>query len=196
MTTIIFCIVAVILTILIIITMSRLGKLNNYYSDLLNKLMETQGDVTKHEQRLNAHFRDIANNQKSINDIKSGDVFAIRKTIRDHENQIGKIADIVYAPQKVENEGNESATTDSTTEEAAAEDDKPAYRDRAERAPYPEEVRKMAENLIKAEYGKSSYRVMSNLLQIPVTTVKRWTKQLIQKGELTPKQVAAAEHAE
>lgn len=184
MTTIIFCIVAVILTTLIIITMARLGKLETYYSDLLNKLMETQGDVTKHEQRLNAHFRDIANNQKSINDIKDGDVFAIRKTIRDHEEQIGKIADIVYAPQKVENEGNESATTDSTTEEAAAEDDKPADRDRAERAPYPGEVRKMAEDLIKAEYGKSSYRVMSNLLQIPMTTVKRWTKKLIEKGEI------------
>lgn len=183
MTTIIFGIVAVILTTLIIITMARLGKLGTYYSDLLNKLMETQGDVTKHEQRLNAHFRDIANNQKSINDIKDGDVFAIRKIIRDHEEQIGKIADIVYTPQKVENEGNESAT-DSTAEEAAAEDDKPADRDRAERAPYPEEVRTMAENLIKAEYGKSSYRVMSNLLQIPVTTVKRWTKKLIEKGEI------------
>ena len=112
-----------------------------------------------------------------------GEVFAIRKTIRDHEEQIGKIADIVYAPQKVENEGNESAT-DSTTEEAAAEDNKPAERDRSERAPYPEEVRKMAEDLIKAEYGKSSYRVMSNLLQIPATTVKRWTKKLIEKGEI------------
>lgn len=184
MTTIIFCIVAVILTTLIIITMARLGKLEIYYSDLLNKLMETQGDVTKHEQRLNAHFRNIANNQKSINDIKDGDVFAIRKTIRDHEDHIGRIADIVYALQKVENEGNESAATDSTAEEAAAEDDKPADRDRAERAPYPEEVRTMAENLIKAEYGKSSYRVMSNLLQIPVTTVKRWTKKLIEKGEI------------
>lgn len=185
MTTIIFCIVAVILTTLIIIMMKRLGKLGTYYSDLLNKLMETQGDVTKHEQRLNAHFIDIANNQKSINDIKDGDVFAIRKTIRDHEEKIGKIADIVYTPQKEENEGNESAaTTDSTAEEAAAEDDKPADRDRAERAPYPEEVRTMAENLIKAEYGKSSYRVMSNLLQIPVTTVKRWTKKLIEKGEI------------
>lgn len=184
MTTIIFCIVAVILTTLIIITMARLGKLENYYSDLLNKLMETQGDVTKHEQRLNAHFRDIANNQKSINDIKDGDVFVIQKTIREHGEQIDKIADIVYTPQKVENEGNESATTDSTAEEAAAEDDKPADRDRSERAPYPEEVRTMAENLIKAEYGKSSYRVMSNLLQIPVTTVKRWTKKLIEKGEI------------
>lgn len=187
MTTIIFCIVAVILTTLIIITMARLGNLETYYSDLLNKLMETQGDVTKHEQRLNAHFRDIANNQKSINDIKDGDVFAIRKTIRDHEEQIGKIADIVYAPQKVENEGNESATTDSTAEEAAAEDDKPADRiriERSERAPYPKEVRTIAEDLIKAEYGKSSYKVMSNLLQIPVTTVKRWTKKLIEKGEI------------
>lgn len=184
MTTIIFCIVAVILTTLIIITMARLGKLETYYSDLLNKFMETQGDVTKHEQRLNAHFRDIANNQKSINDIKDGDVFVIQKTIREHGEQIDKIADIVYAPQKVENGGNESAATDSTTEEAATEDDKPADRDRAERAPYPEEVRTMAENLIKAEYGKSSYRVMSNLLQIPVTTVKRWTKKLIEKGEI------------
>ena len=184
MTTIIFGIFAVILTTLIIITMARLGKLETYYSDLLNKLMETQGDVTKHEQRLDAHFRDIANNQKSINDIRDGDVFAIRKTIRDHEDHIGRIADIVYALQKVENEGNESAATDSTAEEAAAEDDKPADRDRAERAPYPPQVRKMAENLIKAEYGKSSYKVMSNLLQIPVTTVKRWTKKLIEKGEI------------
>lgn len=184
MTTIIFCIVAVILTTLIIITMARLGKLETYYSDLLNNLMETQGQVSEHDKRLDAHFKDIANNQKSINDIKDREVFAIRKTIRDHEEQIGKIADIVYAPQKVENESNESATTDSTAEEAAAEDDKPADRDRAERAPYPEEVRTMAENLIKAEYGKSSYRVMSNLLQIPVTTVKRWTKKLIEKGEI------------
>lgn len=183
MTTIIFCIVAVILTTLIIITMARLSKLETYYSDLLNKLMETHGQVSEHEKRLDAHFRDIANNQKSINDIKDGDVFAIRKTIREHEEQIGKIADIVYTPQKVENEGNESAT-DSTAEEAAAEDDKPVAIDRAERAPYPEEVRTMAENLIKAEYGKSSYKVMSNLLQIPVTTVKRWTKKLIEKGEI------------
>lgn len=185
MTTIIFCIVAVILTTLIIITMARLGNLETYYSDLLNKLMETQGDVTKHEQRLNAHFRDIANNQKSINDIKDGDVFAIRKTIRDHEDQIDRLAGrVIYALQKLENEGNESATTDSTTEEAAAEDDKPADRERSERAPYPPQVRKMAEDLIKAEYGKSSYRVMSNLLQIPMTTVKRWTKKLIEKGEI------------
>lgn len=184
MTTIIFCIVAVLLTTLIIITMARLGKLETYYSDLLNKLMETHGQVSEHDKRLDAHFKDIADNQKSINDIRDGDVFAIRKTIREHEEQIGKIADIVYAPQKAENEGNESATTDSTTEEAAAEDDKPADRDRAERAAYPEEVRTMAENLIKAEYGKSSYRVMSNLLQIPVTTVKRWTKKLIEKGEI------------
>lgn len=187
MTTIIFCIVAVILTTLIIITMARLGKLKTYYSDLLNKLMETHGQVSEHDKRLDAHFKDIANNQKSINDIKDGDVFAIRKTIRDHEEQISKIATIVYTPQKVENEGNESATTDSTTEEAAAEDDKPADRvriERSERAPYPKEVRTIAEDLIKAEYGKSSYRVMSNLLQIPVTTVKRWTKKLIEKGEI------------
>lgn len=186
MTTIIFCIVAVILTTLIIITMARLGKLENYYSDLLNKLMETHGQVSEHDKRLDAHFKDIANNQQSINNIKDGDVFAIRKTIRDHEEKIGKIADIVYSTctAKVENEGNESATTDSTVEEAAAEDDKPADRDRSERAPYPEEVRKMAEDFIKAEYGKSSYKVMSNLLQIPVTTVKRWTKKLIEKGEI------------
>lgn len=185
MTTIIFCIVAVILTTLIIITMVRLGELETYYSDLLNKLMETHGQVSEHDKRLDAHFKDISNNQKSINDIRDGDVFAIRKTIRDHEEQIGKIADIVYAPQKVENEGNESAATDSTTtEEAAAEDDKPAGRDKAGHSPHPEEVRAMAEKLIKAEYGKSSYRVMSNLLQIPVTTVKRWTKKLIEKGEI------------
>lgn len=184
MTTIIFCIVAVILTTLIIITMARLGKLEIYYSDLLNKLMETQGDVTKHEQRLDAHFKDIANNQQSINNIKDGDVFAIKKTIREHEEKIGKIADIVYTPLKGVEEDTQSATTDSTSEEAAAEDDKPADRDRSERAPYPEEVRTMAENLIKAEYGKSSYKVMSNLLQIPVTTVKRWTKKLIEKGEI------------
>ena len=184
MTTIIFCIVAVLLTTLIIITMARLGKLETYYSDLLNKLMETQGQVSEHDKRLDAHFKDIANNQKSINDIRDGDVFAIRKTIREHEEQIGKIADIVYTPLKGVEEDTQSATTDSTSEEAAAEDDKPADRDRAEHAAYPEEVRTMAENLIKAEYGKSSYRVMSNLLQIPVTTVKRWTKKLIEKGEI------------
>ena len=184
MTTIIFCIVAVIVTTLIIITMARLGKLETYYSDLLNKLMETHGHVSEHDKRLDAHFKDIANNQKSINDIKDGDVFAIRKTIREHEEKIGKIADIVYTPLKGVEEDTQSATTDSTSEEAAAEDDKPADRDRSERAPYPEEVRTMAENLIKAEYGKSSYRVMSNLLQIPVTTVKRWTKKLIEKGEI------------
>ena len=164
--------------------MARLGKLETFYSDLLNKLMETQGQVSEHDKRLDAHFRDIANNQKSINDIKDGDVFAIRKTIRDHEEKIGKIADIVYTPLKGVEEDTQSATTDSTSEEAAAEDDKPANREKAERAPYPPQVRKMAEDLIKAEYGKSSYRVMSNLLQIPVTTVKRWTKKLIEKGEI------------
>lgn len=184
MTTIIFCIVAVILATFIIITMARLGKLENYYSDLFNTLMETRGYVAEHAQRLDAHFKDIANNQKSINDIKDGDVFAIKKTIREHEEKIGKIADIVYTPLKGVEEDTQSATTDSTSEEAAAEDDKPADRDRAERAAYPEEVRTMAENLIKAEYGKSSYRVMSNLLKIPVTTVKRWTKKLIEKGEI------------
>lgn len=184
MTTIIFCIVAVILTTLVIITMARLGKLETYYSDLLNKLMETHGQVSEHDKRLDAHFKDIANNQQSINNIKDGDVFAIKKTIREHEEKIGKIADIVYTPLKGVEEDTQSATTDSTSEETAAEDDKPADRDRAERAPYPEEVRTMAENLIKAEYGKSSYKVMSNLLQIPVTTVKRWTKKLIKKGEI------------
>lgn len=184
MTTIIFCIVAVILTTLIIITMARLGKLETYYSDLLNKLMETHGQVSEHDKRLDAHFKDIANNQQSINNIKDGDVFAIKKTIREHEEKIGKIADIVYTPLKGVEEDTQSATTDSTSEETAAEDDKPADRYRAERALYPEEVRTMAENLIKAEYGKSSYKVMSNLLQIPVTTVKRWTKKLIEKGEI------------
>lgn len=184
MTTIIFCIVAVILTTLIIITMARLGKLKTYYSDLLNKLMETHGQVSEHDKRLDAHFKDIANNQQSINNIKDGDVFAIKKTIREHEEKIGKIADIVYTPLNGVEEDTQSATTDSTPEETAAEDDKPADRDRGERAPYPEEVRTMAENLIKAEYGKSSYKVMSNLLQIPVTTVKRWTKKLIEKGEI------------
>ena len=184
MTTIIFCIVAVILTTLIIITMARLGKLETYYSNLLNELMETRGYVAENVQCIDALFKDIANNQKSINDIKDGDLFAIKKTIREHEEKIGKIADIVYTPLKGVKEDTQSAATDSTTEEAAAEDDKPADRDRAERAPYPEEVRTMAENLIKAEYGKSSYKVMSNLLQIPVTTVKRWTKKLIEKGEI------------
>ena len=52
MTTIIFCIVAVILTTLIIITMYRLGKVETYYSDLLNKLMETHGQVKEHDKRL------------------------------------------------------------------------------------------------------------------------------------------------
>lgn len=187
MTTIIFCIVAVILATLIIITMSRLGKLENHYSDLFNTLMETRGYVAENAQRLDAHFKDIANNQKSINDIRDGEVFAIKKTIREHEEKIGKIADIAYTPQKVENGGNGTATTDSTTEEAAAEDDKPAdivRIERSERAPYPPEVRTIAENLIKAEYGKSSYKVMSKLLKIPVTTVKRWTKKLIEKGEI------------
>lgn len=184
MTTIIFCIVAVILTTLIIITMARLGKLETYYSDLLNKLMETHGQVSEHDKRLDAHFKDIANNQQSINNIKDGDVFAIKKTIREHEEKIGKIADIVYTSLKGVEEDTQSAATDSTAEETAAEDDKPVAIDRAERAPYPKEVRTMAENLIKAEYGKSSYKVMSNLLQIPVTTVKRWTKKLIEKGEI------------
>ena len=184
MTTIIFLYCCVILTTLIIITMARLGKLETYYSDFLNKLMETHGQVSELDKRLDEHVKDIANNQNSINDIKDGDLFAIRKTIREHEEQIGKIADIVYTPLKGVEEDTQSATTDSTAEEAAAEDDKPADRDRAERAPYPPQVRTIAENLIKAEYGKSSYRVMSNLLQIPVTTVKRWTKKLIEKGEI------------
>lgn len=184
MTTIIFCIVAVILTTLNIITMVRLGELETYYSDLLNKLMETHGQVSEHDKRLAAHFKDIANNQQSINNIKDGDVFAIKKTIREHEEKISKIADIVYTPLKGVEEDTQSAATDSTDEEAAAEDDKPAGRDRAGHSPHPEEVRTMAEKLIKAEYGKSSYKVMSNLLQIPVTTVKRWTKKLIEKGEI------------
>ena len=197
MTTIIFCIVAVILTTLIIIIIYRLGKLKNYYSDLLNKLLETNGNISKHKTRIDAHDDKIEKNKNSINDIKDGDLFKINKQLREHDEFISKIEKVVFIPTiDPTDEASDESSSATSAEQTAAEDDKPADRDRAERAPYPEEVRTMAENLIKAEYGKSSYRVMSNLLQIPVTTVKRWTKQLIQKGELTPKQVAAAEHAE
>ena len=62
MATIIFGIVAVILTTLIIITMCRLGKLETDYSDLLNDLLKTNGNVSEHKERLDAHFQNIAKN--------------------------------------------------------------------------------------------------------------------------------------
>lgn len=189
MATIIFGIVAVILITLIIITMCRLGKLETYYSDLLNDLLKTDGKVSENKQRLDAHFQDIAKNQKSINDIKDGDLFKINKQIREHDEFISKFEKVVFIPTITTDPADEaSGESNSATsvEETAAEEDTPVPEDRvkSERSPYSPEVRKMAEDYIKAEYGKSSYRVMSKLLQIPVTTVKRWTKKLIEKGEI------------
>lgn len=192
MATIIFGIVAVILTTLIIITMCRLGKLETYYSDLLNDLLKTDGKVSENKQRLDAHFQDIAKNQQSINDIKDGDLFKINKQLREHDEFISKIEKVVYIPTIApadEASGESSGESNSATsvEEATVEEETPVPEDRvkSERSPYSPEVRKMAEDFIKAEYGKSSYKVMSNLLNIPVTTVKRWTKKLIEKGEIT-----------
>lgn len=192
MATIIFGIVAVILTTLIIITMCRLGKLETYYSDLLNDLLKTDGKVSENKQRLDAHFQDIAKNQESINDIKDGDLFKINKQIREHDEMISKIEKVVFIPitdpaDEASDESSGESNSATSTEETAAEEDTPVPEDRvkSERSPYSPEVRKMAEDFIKAEYGKSSYKVMSNLLNIPVTTVKRWTKKLIEKGEIT-----------
>ena len=199
MTTIIFCIVAVILTTLIIIIIYRLGKLKNYYSDLLNKLLETNGNISKHKTRIDENDDKIEKNKNSINDIKDGDLFKINKQLREHDEFISKIEKVVFIPTiDPTDEASDESSSATSAEQTAAEEDRPVPEDKvkSERSPYPPEVRKMAEDFIKAEYGKSSYKVMSNLLNIPVTTVKRWTNQLIQKCELTPKQVAAAEHAE
>lgn len=98
MTTIIFGIVAVILTTLIIIAMCRLGKLETYYSDLLNDLLKTNGKVSENKQRLDAHFQNIAKNQKSIDDIKDVDLFKINKQIREHDEMISKIEKVVFIP--------------------------------------------------------------------------------------------------
>ena len=188
MATIIFGIVAVILTTLIIITMCRLGKLETYYSELHNDLSKTNGKVSEHKERLDAHFQDIAKNQKSINDIKDGDLFKINKQLREHDEMISKIEKVVFIPTATHtDEASDESNSATSAEETAAEEDTPVPEDRvkSERSPYSPEVRKMAEDFIKAEYGKSSYKVMSNLLNIPVTTVKRWTKKLIEKGEIT-----------
>lgn len=187
MATIIFGIVAVILTTLIIITMCRLGKLETYYSDLLNDLLKTNGNVSEYKQRLDAHFQNIAKNQKSIDDIKDGDLFKIKKQIREHDEMISKIGKVVFTPiTNPADETNCESNSATSAEEAAVEEETPVSEDKvkSERSPYSPEVRKMAEDFIKAEYGKSSYKVMSNLLNIPVTTVKRWTKKLIEKGEI------------
>lgn len=186
MATIIFGIVAVILTTLIIITMCRLGKLETYYSDLLNDLLKTNGKVSENKQRLDAHFQNIAKNQKSIDDIKDGDLFKINKQLREHDEFISKIEKVVFT-DPADEASDESNSATSAEQTAAEEEDTPVPKDKvkSERSPYPPKVRKMAEDFIKAEYGKSSYKVMSNLLNIPVTTVKRWTKKLIEKGEIT-----------
>lgn len=188
MATIIFGIVAVILTTLIIIIIYRLGKLKNYYSDLLNKLLETNGNISKNKTRIDAHDDKIEKNKNSINDIKDGDLFKINKQLREHDEFISKIEKVVFIPTTdPTDEASDESNSATSAEETAAEEDTPVPEDRvkSERSPYPPEVRKMAEDFIKAEYGKSSYKVMSNLLNIPVTTVKRWTKKLIEKGEIT-----------
>lgn len=185
MATIIFGIVAVILTTLIIITMCRLGKLETYYSDLLNDLLKTNGNVSEYKQRRT--FPKHCKNQKSIDDIKDGDLFKIKKQIREHDEMISKIGKVVFTPiTNPADETNCESNSATSAEEAAVEEETPVSEDKvkSERSPYSPEVRKMAEDFIKAEYGKSSYKVMSNLLNIPVTTVKRWTKKLIEKGEI------------
>ena len=188
MATIIFGIVAVILTTLIIITMCRLGKLKTYYSDLLNDLLKTDGKVSENKQRLDAHFQNIAKNQKSIDDTEDGDLFKIKKQLREHDEFISKIEKVVFIPTTTPaDEASDESNSATSAEQTAAEEETPVPEDRVkpERcSPYAPEVRKMAEDFIKAEYGKSSYKVMSNLLNIPVTTVKRWTKKLIEKGEI------------
>lgn len=187
MTTIIFCIVAVILTTLIITSMCRLGKLKTYYSDLLDDLLKTNGKVSEHKERLDAHFQNIAKNQKSIDDIKDVDLLKINKQLREHDEMISKIEKVVFIPiTNTADEASDESDSDTPAEQTAAEENMPVPEDRvrSERSPYPPELRKMAEDFIKAEYGKSSYKVMSNLLNIPVTTVKRWTKKLIEKGEI------------
>lgn len=187
MATIIFGIVAVILTTLIIITMCRLGKLETYYSDLQNDLLETNDNVSGHKTRLDSHSADIEKNKNSINDIKDGDLFKINKQLREHDEFISKIEKVVFIPTTdPADEASDESNSATSAEETAAEEDTPVPEDKvkSERSSYPPEIRKMAEDFIKAEYGKSSYKVMSNLLQIPVTTVKRWTKKLIEKGEI------------
>ena len=189
MTVIIFCIVAVILTTLIIITMSRLGKLENYYSSLLNGLLETNGKVSEQTKRLDAHFSNIQDNQKRID--KHEALHLQHQTLfSNHEDLLDylELHPIGLVPQKKADEPaveQPAAENEEKKEESSSEEPSVSHIGKpTERGPYPPEVRKMAEDFIKAECGKSSYKVMSNLLQIPVTTVKRWTKKLIEKGEI------------
>lgn len=172
MATIIFSIILAVLATMIIIAFNRLSELESFYSELLNNLVQTQGELQEANNRLNAHFADISNNQKAIDEIKDK-YLSVKKEQKDES--INPLPDV--ANPAAEEQSEAPAAEDEPLNEASEE--QPV---RQVRQPYPPEVREMAEDFIKAEFGKSSYKTMSKLLNIPVSTVKRWTKQLIQKG--------------
>lgn len=182
MNALIFVLIAIVLA-LIILLFCKLAALSSHYDDLMDKVFKQEEELREHTQRFEMHHKDIASNQKAIDEIKDKH---IRALTTEHDKLDKRLS---AAEEKIEvfTSGativGDSTATDDTAETDA--EDEPT--ERQPRQPYPKEVREMAEKFIIDEYNNTSIKTMSKLLNIPRATVQRWTKQLIKRGAIQPK---------
>lgn len=184
-----FVLFAIVLA-LIILLFCKLAALSSHYDDLMDKVFKQEEELREHTKRFEMHHKDIANNQRAIDEIKEKHIRALTTANDKLDKRLSAVEEIVESSLKgsivvgpmVDANSNESA--DDTAAETDAEDEPT---ERQARQPYPQSVREMAEKFIIAEYSTTSIKTIAKLLNIPRATVQRWTRQLIKRGAIQPK---------
>lgn len=169
--------------VLIIILFCKLAALSSHYDDLMDKVFKQEEELRKHTQRFEVHHKDIANNQRAIDDLKDNHIRALTTANDKLDKRLSAAEEKIEVFTSGAHIVGDSTATDDTAETDA--EDEPA--ERQPRKPYPPSVREMAEKFIIAEYNTTSVKTMSKLLNIPRATVQRWTKQLIKSGAILSK---------
>ena len=182
MNALIFVLIAIVLA-LVIVLFCKLAALSSHYDDLMDKVFKQEECLQDYNKRFEVHHKDIANNQRAIDEIKDKHI----RVLTIGHDMLDKRLSAAEAKVEVLEKGTIVASETITTEDAAEADTDDEPTERQARQPYPQSVREMAEKFIIAEYRTTSIKTIAKLLNIPRATVQRWTKQLIKRGAIQPK---------
>ena len=139
-----FVLFAIVLA-LIILLFCKLAALSSHNDDLMDKVFKQEEELRKHTQRFEVHHKDIANNQRAIDDLKDNHIRALTTANDKLDKRLSAAERKIHVIVKDYIDSGEAPTADDTTEGTDAEDE-PA--ERQPRKPYPPSVREMAEKFI------------------------------------------------
>ena len=177
MNALIFVLFAIVL-VLVIVLFCKLAALSSHYDDLMDKVFKQEECLQDCNKRFEMHHKDIANNQRTIDEKPSvHDFQALKRELDAVREELVLVKEVLDEKNAAETLAEDAAETDA--------EDEPT--ERQARQPYSKTVREMAEKFIIAEYSTTSIKTMAKLLNIPRATVQRWTKQLIKRGAIQPK---------